>query len=92
MNTEKVVNMNLLKNVEQPKLAKSVIKLREVYTEVAAELYRAKEVCGDTAYDRVMDRFIMQYVNMNALITKAMAEIMECDIVEAIHEPYGNKV
>lgn len=85
----KVINPALLRNVEQPRLAATVIKLREVYTEVVGELVRAKEEYGDESYDRVMDRFITQYVSMTSLITNAMASVMECDIVEAIHEPDG---
>lgn len=37
------INATLLQNVEQPKLAKTLIKLREVYVDFMSEVDRAKE-------------------------------------------------
>lgn len=84
-----VINPVLLRNVKQPQLAASVVKLREVYIDVESELLRAKKEYGDTFYDNMIDKFTEQYVNMTSLITRGMAGIMDSDIAEAIHEPRG---
>lgn len=51
------INATLLQNVEQPKLAKTLIKLREVYVDFMSEVDRAKEEYGVLVNDRIDDKF-----------------------------------
>ena len=80
----KNINSELLKNVEQPKMAKTLIKLREVYVEFMAEMERANAEYGVFPKGTQEDKFITYYNAMTAIISSSMARIMDSEINEAI--------
>lgn len=80
------INATLLQNVEQPKLAKTLIKLREVYVDFMSEVDRAKEKYGVLVNDRIDDKFASQYNVMSTLISNTMAKIMDYEVNEAIKD------
>ena len=80
------INATLLQNVEQPKLAKTLIKLREVYVDFMSEVDRAKEEYGVLVNDRIDDNFASQYNVMSTLISNTLAKIMDYEVNEAIKD------
>lgn len=80
------INATLLQNVEQPKLAKTLIKLREVYVDFMSEVDRAKEEYGVLVNDRTEDKFASQYNVMSTLISNTLAKIMDYEVNEAIKD------
>lgn len=80
------INATLLQNVEQPKLAKTLIKLREVYVDFMSEVDRVKEEYGVLVNDRIDDKFTCQYNVMSTLISNALAKIMDYEVNEAIKD------
>lgn len=80
------INATLLQNVEQPKLAKTLIKLREVYVDFMSEVDRAKEEYGVLVNDRIGDKFASQYNVMSTLISNTLAKIMDYEVNEAIKD------
>ena len=80
------INATLLQNVEQPKLAKTLIKLREVYVDFMSEVDRAKEEYGVLVNDRIYDKFTIQYNVMRTLISNTLAKIMDYEVNEAIKD------
>lgn len=80
------INATLLQNVEQPKLAKTLIKLREVYVDFMSEVDRAKEEYGVLVNDRTEDKFVSQYNVMSTLISNTLAKIMDYEVNEAIKD------
>lgn len=80
------INATLLQNVEQPKLAKTLIKLREVYVDFMSEVDRAKEEYGVLVNDRTDDKFVSQYNVMSTLISNTLAKIMDYEVNEAIKD------
>lgn len=80
----KNINSELLKNVEQPKMAKTLIKLREVYVEFMDEMERANAEYGVFPKGTQEDKFVGHYNAMAAIISSSMARIMDCEINEAI--------
>lgn len=80
------INATLLQNVEQPKLAKTLIKLREVYVDFMSEVDRAKEEYGVLVNDRIDDKFASQYNVMSTLISNTLAKIMDYEVNEAIKD------
>lgn len=83
---EQNINATLLQNVEQPKLAKTLIKLREVYVDFMSEVDRAKEEYGVLVNDRTDDKFASQYNAMSTLISNTLAKIMDYEVNEAIKD------
>lgn len=83
---EQNINATLLQNVEQPKLAKTLIKLREVYVDFMSEVDRAKEEYGVLMNDRTDDKFANQYNAMSTLISNTLAKIMDYEVNEAIKD------
>lgn len=80
------INATLLQNVEQPKLAKTLIKLREVYVDFMSEVDRATEEYGVLVNDRIDDKFTSQYNVMSTLISNTLAKIMDYEVNEAIKD------
>lgn len=80
------INATLLQNVEQPKLAKTLIKLREVYVDFMSEVDRANEEYGVLVNDRIDDKFVSQYNVMSTLISNTLAKIMDYEVNEAIKD------
>lgn len=80
------INATLLQNVEQPKLAKTLIKLREVYVDFMSEVDRANEEYGVLVNDRIDDKFASQYNAMSTLISNTLAKIMDYEVNEAIKD------
>lgn len=80
------INATLLQNVEQPKLAKTLIKLREVYVDFMSEVDRANEEYGVLVNDRIDDKFTSQYNVMSTLISNTLAKIMDYEVNEAIKD------
>lgn len=80
------INATLLQNVEQPKLAKTLIKLREVYVDFMSEVDRDKEEYGVLVNDRIDDKFTSQYNVMSTLISNTLAKIMDYEVNEAIKD------
>lgn len=80
------INATLLQNVEQPKLAKTLIKLREVYVDFMSEVDRVKEEYGVLVNDRIDDKFTSQYNVMSTLISNTLAKIMDYEVNEAIKD------
>lgn len=80
------INATLLQNVEQPKLAKTLIKLREVYVDFMSEVDRANEEYGVLVNDRIDDKFTSQYNVMSTLISNTLAKIMDSEVNEAIKD------
>lgn len=83
---EQNINATLLQNVEQPKLAKTLIKLREVYVDFMSEVDRANEEYGVLVNDRTDDKFASQYNAMSMLISNTLAKIMDYEVNEAIKD------
>lgn len=80
------INATLLQNVEQPKLAKTLIKLREVYVDFMSEVDRANKEYGVLVNDRTDDKFANQYNAMSTLISNTLAKIMDYEVNEAIKD------
>lgn len=80
------INATLLQNVEQPKLAKTLIKLREVYVDFMSEVDRVKEEYGVLMNDRIDDKFASHYNIMSTLISNTLAKIMDYEVNEAIKD------
>lgn len=80
------INATLLQNVEQPKLAKTLIKLREVYVDFMSEVDRANEEYGVLVNDRIDDKFASHYNVMSTLISNTLAKIMDYEVNEAIKD------
>ena len=80
------INATLLQNVEQPKLAKTLIKLREVYVDFMSEVDRANKEYGVLVNDRTDDKFASQYNVMSTLISNTLAKIMDYEVNEAIKD------
>lgn len=80
------INATLLQNVEQPKLAKTLIKLREVYVDFMSEVDRANKEYGVLVNDRTDDKFASQYNAMSTLISNTLAKIMDYEVNEAIKD------
>lgn len=83
---EQNINATLLQNVEQPKLAKTLIKLREVYVDFMSEVDRANKEYGVLVNDRTDDKFANQYNAMSTLISNTLAKIMDYEVNEAIKD------
>lgn len=83
---EQNINATLLQNVEQPKLAKTLIKLREVYVDFMSEADRANKEYGVLVNDRTDDKFASQYNAMSTLISNTLAKIMDYEVNEAIKD------
>ena len=73
----------LLKNVEQPKLAKTLIKLREVYVEYLTETNRVSEDLG-VILDQQGNNFVKKYNELTDIVSKTIGIIMEAEISEAL--------
>lgn len=73
----------MLKNVEQPKLAKTLIKLREVYIEYLTETNRVNERIG-VIFDQQEDNFVKKYNELTDIVSKTIGIIMEAEISEAL--------
>lgn len=73
----------MLKNVEQPKLAKTLIKLREVYIEYLTETNRVNEGIG-VIFDQQEDNFVKKYNELTDIVSKTIGIIMEAEISEAL--------
>lgn len=73
----------MLKNVEQPKLAKTLIKLREVYIEYLTETNRVNEGTG-VIFDQQEDNFVKKYNELTDIVSKTIGIIMEAEISEAL--------
>lgn len=73
----------MLKNVEQPKLAKTLIKLREVYIEYLTETNRVNEEIG-VIFDQQEDNFVKKYNELTDIVSKTIGIIMEAEISEAL--------
>lgn len=79
----KTTNPELLKNVEQPKLAKTLIKLREVYVEYLTETNRVSDDLG-VIFDQQGNNFVKKYNELSDIVSKTMGIIMEAEINEAL--------
>lgn len=77
------MNLSPLKNVEQPKLAKTLIKLREVYIEYLTETNRVNEGIG-VIFDQQEDNFVKKYNELTDIVSKTIGIIMEAEISEAL--------
>lgn len=73
----------MLKNVEQPKLAKTLIKLREVYIEYLTETNRVNERIG-VIFDQQEDNFVKKYNELTDIVSKTIGIIMEAEKSEAL--------
>ena len=73
----------MLKNVEQPKLAKTLIKLREVYIEYLTETNRVTEDIG-VIFDQQEKNFVKKYNELTDIVSKTIGIIMEAEISEAL--------
>lgn len=65
----------MLKNVEQPKLAKTLIKLREVYIEYLTETNRVNEGIG-VIFDQQEDNFVKKYNELTDIVSKTIGIII----------------
>lgn len=79
----KDITTGMLKNVEQPKLAKTLIKLREVYIEYLTETNRVNEGTG-VIFDQQEDNFVKKYNELTDIVSKTIGIIMEAEISEAL--------
>lgn len=79
----KDITTGMLKNVEQPKLAKTLIKLREVYIEYLTETNRVNEEIG-VIFDQQEDNFVKKYNELTDIVSKTIGIIMEAEISEAL--------
>ena len=61
----------MLKNVEQPRLAKTLIKLREVYIEYLTETNRVNEGIG-VIFDHQEDNFVKKYNELTDIVSKPL--------------------
>lgn len=82
MNENNNINYEMLENVRQPKLAQTLIKLREVYVEYINETDRAIENYGYCG--QLSDSFVNEYNKLTSIITKSMALIMDAEINDTI--------
>lgn len=73
----------MLKNVEQPKLVKTLIKLREVYIEYLTETNRVNKGIG-VIFDQQEDNFVKKYNELTDIVSKTIGIIMEAEISEAL--------
>lgn len=71
-----------IENVTQPKLAQTIVKLREVYVDVINEGNRGIDDLASTN-DHLIDKFLAAYNNMQDIIVKIMSKniIAEVDAV-----------
>lgn len=79
----KDITTGILKNVEQPKLAKTLIKLREVYIEYLTETNRVTEDIG-VIFDQQENNFVKKYNELTDIVSKTIGIIMEAEISEAL--------
>lgn len=79
----KDITTGMLKNVEQPKLAKTLIKLREVYIEYLTETNRVNEGIG-VIFDQQEDNFVKKYNELTDIVSKTIGIIMEAETSEAL--------
>lgn len=79
----KNIDSGMLKNVEQPKLAKTLIKLREVYVEYLTETNRVSEDLG-VILDQQENNFVKKYNELADIVSKTIGIIMEAEISEAL--------
>ena len=79
----KDITTGMLKNVEQPKLAKTLIKLREVYIEYLTETNRVTEDIG-VIFDHQENNFVKKYNELTDIVSKTIGIIMEAEISEAL--------
>lgn len=77
------ITTDMLKNVEQPKLAKTLIKLREVYIEYLTETNRVTEDIG-VIFDQQENNFVKKYNELTDIVSKTIGIIMEAEISEAL--------
>ena len=80
---ENNVNYDMLENVKQPRLAKTLIKLSEVYREYMKETNMACVKLG-VPCDRQQNNFIISYNKLTAIITGTIASIMDVEVNEAV--------
>lgn len=80
---ENNVNYDMLENVKQPRLAKTLIKLSEVYREYMKETNMACEKLG-VPCDRQQNNFIISYNKLTAIIAGTIASIMDVEVNEAV--------
>ena len=78
----KDITTGMLKNVEQPKLAKTLIKLREVYIEYLTETNRVTEDIG-VIFDQQENNFVKKYNELTDIVSKTIGIIMEAEMSEA---------
>ena len=79
----KDITTGMLKNVEQPKLAKTLIKLREVYIKYLTETNRVTEDIGEI-FDQQENSFVKKYNELTDIVSKTIGIIMEAEISEAL--------
>ena len=79
----KDITTGMLKNVEQPKLAKTLIKLREVYIEYLTETNRVTEDIG-VIFDQQENNFVKKYNELTDIVSKNIGIIMKAEISEAL--------
>lgn len=84
---ENNIDYGLLDNVKQPKLAQTLIKLREVFVEYMNETDRVEEKYG--CCGKLSDSFIDEYNKLTNIITKSMAVIMDAEINDTIRTNSG---
>lgn len=82
MNENNNINYEMLENVRQPKLAQTLIKLREVFVEYINETDRAFHKYG--VCDKLQDDFIREHEKLTNIITRSMTTIMDAEIGEVI--------
>lgn len=68
-----------LKNVREPKLSNSLIKLREVFMEVCEEASRGSNDLA-AVNDEVADKFGKLYIQMQSCIVKIMANNITSEV------------
>ena len=79
----KDITTGMLKNVEQPKLAKTLIKLREEHIEYLTETNRVTEDIG-VIFDQQENNFVKKYNELTDIVSKTIGIIMEAEISEAL--------
>lgn len=79
----KDIATGMLKNIEQPKLAKTLIKLREVYIEYLTETNRVTEDIG-VIFDQQENNFVKKYNELTDIVSKTIGIIMEAEISVAL--------
>ena len=80
---ENNIDYGLLDNVKQPKLAQTLIKLREVYIEYLTETNRVTEDIG-VIFDQQENNFVKKYNELTDIVSKTIGIIMEAEISEAL--------